>query len=192
MDTLVFDIETSNFFTSPGVGWNNFDALNISAIGVYSYASDSYHCFEEHEIEKAAEFFRKAGKVVGFSMNHYDIPVLTRYFSRLKDPAELNFMRKERFDIAEEIEATHGTRISLKKLAAANLGKTKELHSSAAIHLWNEGRIDELKEYCLQDVRLTKELYDFYRRNRYFMLPDRETGELKRAEMNAPGEFLFV
>ncbi|MDO8536868.1 MAG: hypothetical protein Q7R94_01325, partial [bacterium] len=83
MDTLVFDIETQNFFTDPDVGWDNFGALKISAVGVYSYAQNKYFCFEESEIDKVAELFRGASRLVGFSMNRYDIPVLNLYFQRL-------------------------------------------------------------------------------------------------------------
>jgi hypothetical protein len=32
LDTLVFDIETQNFFTDPDVGWDNYDALKISVV----------------------------------------------------------------------------------------------------------------------------------------------------------------
>ena len=59
MNTIVFDIETQNFFTDPGVGWDNFAALKISAVGVYSYTKDEYVCFEEGEMEQAAELFRR-------------------------------------------------------------------------------------------------------------------------------------
>ena len=78
MDTLVFDIETQNFFTDPGVGWDNFAALKISVVGVYSYAQDRYLVFEESEMEKLAELFRGAKRIVGFSMNRYDVPVLNQ------------------------------------------------------------------------------------------------------------------
>ena len=84
LDTLVFDIETQNFFTDPDVGWDNFEALKISVVAVYSYLEDRYYVYEEHEMEKLAELFRDARRIVGFSMNRYDIPVLHHYFQKLK------------------------------------------------------------------------------------------------------------
>ena len=34
-----------------------------------------------------------------------------------------------------------------------------------AIRWWREGKIDEIKKYCEQDVRVTKEIYDFGKAN---------------------------
>ena len=183
MDTLVFDIDTQNFFTDPDVGWNNFGALKISAVGVYSYMKDKYFAFEEHEMEKMAELFHGASRIVGFSSNRYDTPVLHLYFQRMQIPAP-NMWEKERVDLLEEVEVATGQRISLSRLAEANLGVKKDHHGSEAIDLYKEGRMDELKEYCLNDVKLTKELYDLYRKQRFFMIPDKATGELVRVEFS--------
>ncbi len=181
MDTLVFDIETSNYFTDPGVGWDNFDALKISVVGIYSYDEDKYYCYEEKEMEKIAELFSRAKTIVGFSMNRYDIPVLNSYFQKLR-LAVPNLWEKERVDLLEEIERVMNQRISLSKLAEANLGVKKDMHGSEAIRLFNEGKIEELKEYCLNDVKLTKELYDLYVSQNYFLMPDKKTGEIVKVE----------
>src|SRR5882724_2721203 len=103
MDTLVFDIETSNFFTDPGVGWDNFEALRISVVGVYSYLKDKYFCLEEHEMSALADLFEGASRLVGFSSNRYDIPVLNLYFQKL-NRANINLWEKERVDLLEEVE----------------------------------------------------------------------------------------
>ena len=176
MDTLVFDIETSNFFTDPGVGWDNFGALRISVVGVYSYDDDAYYCYEEKEMDKIAELFSRAKTIVGFSMNRYDVPVLNSYFQKMKIAAP-NLWSKDRVDLLEEIEVLTSQRISLSRLAEANLGVKKEANGAAAIKLFEEGKITELKEYCLNDVRLTKALYDLYRTQNYFLVPDKRTGE---------------
>ena len=183
MDTLVFDIETSNFFTDPEVGWNNFGALKISVIGMYSYLEDKYFCFEESELGEAAKLFEKAREIVGFSMNHYDIPVLENYFSRLSPGLDL--WKKERFDIASKLTAATGQRISLSRLAEANLGEKKDRHGSEAIALFKNGKIGELKRYCLKDVRLTKELFDLMKRQNFLHFPDRESGELIKIDFGA-------
>jgi DEAD/DEAH box helicase domain-containing protein len=185
MDTLVFDIETSNFFTDPGVGWNNFDALKISAVGVYSYDQDKYFCFEEHEMDKAAELFKTAKTIVGFSINRYDVPVLNAYFQRL-GLGVTNLFEMERLDILDEIERITGHRISLERLAQANLGTGKTGHGPHAANLFREGKIEELKAYCLKDVELTKALYDLYRDRKHLFLPRRDSEELIKLEFFAP------
>lgn len=186
MDTLVFDIETQNFFTDPGVGRDNFDALKISVVGAYSYGRDEYFCYEENEMGLLAELFRASSRLVGFSMNHYDVPVLHRYLYAHsgRDPA-LDLWRKERVDLLQEIEIATGERISLSRLAEANLGVKKDRHSSAAIALWRSRRIAKLKEYCLKDVELTKRLYDLARVNGYLMVPRKNTRELVKVNLSA-------
>lgn len=192
-DTLVFDIETSNFFTDPGVGWNNFEALKISVVGVYSYNKDAYFCYGEDEFDKLAELFAGASKIVGFASNRYDIPVLNLLFQKMKNPSfakatedwreALTLWNKERVDLLDEIERATGKRISLSLLAEANLGVKKDQHPSEAAGMYERGEIEKLKEYCLKDVRLTKALYDIYERDRAFLVPQRETSGTKRVEL---------
>jgi DEAD/DEAH box helicase domain-containing protein len=180
LDTFVFDIETQNFFTDPDVGWDNYAALKISVVGVYSYIEDRYYCYEENEMDKLTELFSDARRIVGFSMNRYDIPVLNNYFQRIKNAPKLWEM--ERIDLLEEIEMATGSRVSLDRLAGANLGASKTHHSSEAGALYREGKIDELKEYCVNDVKLTKELYDLYRKQNFLLVPSKKTGEMLKVE----------
>jgi DEAD/DEAH box helicase domain-containing protein len=181
MDTLIFDIETQNFFTDPGVGRDNFDALKISMVCVYSYAQDNFFSFEENQMGELAGLIGTAKRIVGFSSNRYDIPVLNHYFQKLgaQNP---NIWGKERIDLLEIIESATGARISLSRLAEANLGASKDHHGSEAITLYREGKMDELKEYCLNDVRITKELFDLYEKQRWLMVPNKETGGLVKVE----------
>lgn len=192
MDTLVFDIETKNFFTDPGVGWNNFEALEISMVCAYSYAKDEYFSFDENQLDKAAELFNSSSLLVGFSSNRYDIPVLDVHFKKLSEAKKIDIWGKNRFDILEEIEMATGQRISLDKLSRANLGVGKEKKGHEAIAMYKNGEIEELKKYCLQDVRLTKELYDLYRDKGEFIIPDNRTGNSVKVNfVNAKAAALF-
>lgn len=187
-DILVFDIETSNFFTDPGVGWNNYDALRVSAVGVFSYKQDKYLCFEEQEMDKVAELFGQAKLLVGFSSNRYDVPVLNSYFQRLRLGGGLNLFGMERLDLLDEIERVTGRRISLNLLSLANLGQGKSGHGSQAAELFRSGKMEELKSYCLKDVELTKGLYELYRDRKFLYLPRRDSEELDRIEFAAAGK----
>jgi DEAD/DEAH box helicase domain-containing protein len=74
----------------------------------------------------------------------------------------------------------------LSRLAEANLGEAKEQHGLEAIQLYREGKMDELKKYCLNDVRLTKEIYDLYVKQHYLMVPSKRTGEIVKVEFAKP------
>ena len=49
---------------------------------------------------------------------------------------------------------------SLDALALANLGQAKTGHGALAPELWQQGRYHEVIRYCLNDVWLTKQLFD--------------------------------
>jgi DEAD/DEAH box helicase domain-containing protein len=189
-DTIVFDIETSNFFTDPGVGWDNYAALKISVVGAYSYGQDRYFAFEENEMGKLAELFRDAKTVVGFCSNQYDTPVLHHHFQRA-GIRDIDLWKKERVDLLEIVQSATGQRISLSRLSEANLGVKKDKHGSQAAALYREGKIAELKEYCLKDVRLTKELYDVFRKDHAFMVPNKATGETTKVVFPKPAAVML-
>ncbi len=176
-DIIVFDIETKNFFTDEGVGWNNFDALQISVVSFYSYNLNQYFCFEENELKDMVDFFRSGKSLVGFSINRYDIPVLNIYFQKMNLRPRMNLWQKERIDLLEEVEKIAGQRISLSKLSEVNLGEKKEHSGKEAPLLYASGQIDELKKYCLKDVELTKRLFDLYLNQKQLILPDKKTGQ---------------
>lgn len=168
LDTIVIDIETKNTFHE--VGRDNFDALETSLVGIYSYLQNQYYAFSENEIQKAGEFFERANLIIGFSINRFDIPVLKKHFT-------FDIYSIPRFDILDEIEITLGRRISLNVLAKANLGLEKTHHSLEAPILYKEGKLEELKDYCLNDVKITKELYDLAKKQGHLIVPQRE-GEI--------------
>ncbi len=45
------------------------------------------------------------------------------------------------------------------------MGEKKSGHGLDAIAWWRAGEIEKIKKYCIDDVRITKELYDYARTN---------------------------
>lgn len=181
MDKLVIDIETKNFFNDPEVRGNTITAIEPSVVGIYSYEKNRYFCFEENEIDEMLAFFNAAELIIGFSINRFDIPVLQSFFERA-GKEDIRLWAKARLDLLEEIEMAVGRRPSLNYLALANLGFGKTGKGYEAIGLYKAGRIKELKEYCLQDVKITKELYELSLRQRYLLVPQRYSDEMIKCE----------
>ncbi len=177
MDKLVIDIETSNTFAEVG-GDRNLAALNVSLIGCYSYNRDEYFSFTEHTLAQFGPLLQRAGLLIGFAINRFDLPVLAKHYS-------FNLMSLNRLDLLEEVELATGHRISLNSLAKANLGLEKtHANGLEATRLYKEGKMDELRDYCLNDVKLTKELYDLAKSRGYFIIPPRDgIGEAKKVEL---------
>ncbi len=182
MDKLVFDIETKNTFADVG-GEAFIKNLNASVVGVYSYDKDAYFCFEESEFGRLGEMFQRAALLIGFSINRFDIPVLAKYF-------KFNLKAIANVDILEEIEKPLGRRVGLNDLAMANVGAGKTRHSLEAITLYREGKMKELKEYCLNDVKITKDVYDLAVNQGYLWIPQRNTPQMIKLEIDLKREIV--
>ncbi|OHB22745.1 MAG: hypothetical protein A2939_04015 [Parcubacteria group bacterium RIFCSPLOWO2_01_FULL_48_18] len=168
MDKIVLDIETKNSFADVG-GREYVSALEVSLVGAYSYNRDEYFCFGETQLNDLAEVLRGAGLVVGFALQRFDFPVLAKYMP-------FDIFKLKHLDILEEIEGGMGRRIGLGVLAEANLGMKKTGHGLESIELYKQGKLEELKDYCLNDVKLTKELYDLALKQGYLLIPSRNDG----------------
>lgn len=154
---IVFDIETQNTFADVN---NDFKKLKVSVVSIYRYATDSYESFEEKELGKLWPIFEKADLLIGFNSAHFDLPVLNNYY--IGDLSKLPHL-----DIMERVKESLGFRLKLNDLAQATLDDVeKSADGLQAIRWWKEGKIDEIKKYCEQDVRVTKEVYEFGKKNR--------------------------
>ena len=89
-----------------------------------------------------------------------------------------------RIDLLDDIEMQLGRRISLDLLAKINLGTQKTHHSLEAPVMYREGRLEELADYCLHDVRITKDLYELARAQGYLLVPQWGSDEPERATFN--------
>lgn len=150
---IVFDLETQKDFNEVG-GRDKNHLLKISVLGLYSYRDNKYHCFTEDEIYRAAEMFQEADQIIGFNIKHFDFEVLKPYVNY--DIDSLPYL-----DLLLELEKLIGHRIKLDNVAQTTLGVGKNGDGLEAIRLYRQGRIDELKKYCINDVKLTKEIYDY-------------------------------
>lgn len=170
MDKLVFDIETKNSFADVG-GQEYVKKLDASVVGVYSYNADSYYCFEEREFGELARMFKNSHLLIGFSSKRFDVPVLEKYF-------DFNIAGITHFDILEEIEKNFGRRVGLGVLSEANLGAGKTGKGLEAIDLYKNGEMEKLKSYCLQDVKLTKDIFELIKNQGYLWIPQRNLPQM--------------
>ncbi len=149
---LVIDLETQKSFKE--VGKSKLEKLKISVAGVYDYLSDQFMCYEEKEVMKFEKRLREADLVIGFNIRRFDMPVLAPYlFMPVQDIPVL--------DLLDDIESERGHRASLDSIAGPTLKQHKTGNGADALVLFKEGRMDELKRYCLEDVRLTKEIFEY-------------------------------
>ncbi len=148
---IIFDVETQRVFQEVN---GQVDKLGVSVVGVYHYQDNSYQAYFEKDLPELFGVFEKASVLIGFNIKKFDLEVLKPYY--LGDFNQFCVL-----DLLEDIQLALGKRIALDDLVKGTLGKRKQGHGFLAINYFREGKLDQLKEYCLSDVKLTKELYEF-------------------------------
>lgn len=150
---IVLDIETKGTFDEAG-GRGHFENMQISVVGVYDYATDQYRAYEEKELGQLQNVVINSSLIVGFNHVGFDMPILQNYFS-------IDVKKLPLFDIMLDFQQKMGHRIALDSIAQATLGVGKSGSGLDAIRYFREGKIAELKEYCLNDVKVTRQIFDY-------------------------------
>lgn len=177
---VVLDLETQKIFDE--VGGRNPADLGVSVAGVYFYENDEYICYEETRLPELELRLSKASRVIGFNIRRFDFPVLQPYLKHI------DLGQMPHLDIMDDLEKTLGHRVSLQSVASATLGVGKSGSGLDAIHYYRSGDMEKLKKYCLDDVRLTKEIYEFGKKNGlvYYLSKDGSNRLTARVEWKDP------
>lgn len=150
---IVLDLETQKSFKEVG-GKAKLDKLRISVAGLYDYSIDQFLTYEEKDLMLLDKRLQNIDLIIGFNIRRFDMPVLAPYV----------FGDVEKFpvlDLMEAVERSRGHRASLDSIAGPTLNQRKSGSGMDAITLFQEKRMDELKRYCLDDVRLTRDIYEY-------------------------------
>lgn len=186
MKTLIYDCEIINCIPVGEIdtnlkyceGWHDFDNMGISVIGTWRNFHTlnplgKYEAFVNEndlmgislthlsQFEKFNQLAEKADLIIGFNSVSFD--------DRL---CRANGIEIETdFDLLVEVRKATGqgdgtyqygiTRkgYALKDIARANLPYNKSASGELAPVLWQRGQKQEVIDYCLRDIRITKELY---------------------------------
>jgi DEAD/DEAH box helicase domain-containing protein len=167
MRKIVFDIETSNLFSD--VGSNNPADLSISVVCIHDSKTDEYTHYLEEDLPKLWPIIESADMLIGYNSDHFDIPLLDKYY-----PGDLYKIRS--LDILKEIKESYGRRMKLDQVAQGTLGTNKISDGLEALRWWREGKRDKVIEYCISDVKITKDIYEYAIKNNN--LKFKEGGEI--------------
>ncbi len=161
---ITFDIETSNEFIG---GDFNPLKLDLALVGIHDSANDEYSSYTQEELPKLWPIIEKADILIGYNSDHFDIPLLGKYY-----PGDLTKIKS--IDLLKEVRAVLGRRLKLDSLAEATLGRKKIGDGLQSIRWWKEGKVEEVRKYCIEDVRITKDIYDYARANKRLKYMDYE------------------
>ena len=152
MRAITFDIEST--FESLVRGRIDVNEQELTVVAIHDSLTNEYSSYTKEELPKLWSILERADLLIGFNSDAFDIPLLNRYY-----PGDLSHLRS--LDLMTEVQKVLGRRIRLQSLAEATLSKGKSGSGLQANEWWKEGKKDKVREYCIEDVRLTRELYDY-------------------------------
>jgi DEAD/DEAH box helicase domain-containing protein len=161
---ITFDIETSNETFGPS--FNPLE-LDLSVVCIHDSKTDEFSSYTHEELPKLWPIIEAANILIGYNSDHFDIPVLGKYY-----PGDLTKIKS--IDLLKEIRAVLGRRIKMDSVAEATLGYKKSADGMQAVRWWKEGKKDLVIKYCLDDVKITKEIYEYARANNSLKYKDYE------------------
>ncbi|KKR32010.1 MAG: DEAD/DEAH box helicase domain protein [Parcubacteria group bacterium GW2011_GWF2_39_8b] len=167
MRKIVFDIETKNVFQD--VGSDNPADLDISLLCIYDYETNTYDSFLQEDFDRLWPLLEKAGMFITYNGDHFDIPLLNKYYKKA-GRGDLTKIRS--LDILKEIKNCYGRRMKLDQVAEGTLGINKSSNGLDAVVWWRNGEIEKIRKYCLDDVRITKDIYEYAQKHKKLMFKE--------------------
>ena len=153
---LVVDLETQNLVQDVG-GWGNIDKLKISIACAYDSKTGQMLSFRENEIGKLNDLCEDR-LVVGYNIRGFDLIILKAY--------GLNLEKLDVFDLMYDVQTlTRQKFLKLETLAQGTLNAGKSADGLMAVEWWKTGEIDKIIQYCQQDVQVTKDIFEYGRKN---------------------------
>ena len=171
MRVVTFDIETIS--DSAVFGRVDVAEQELTVVGIHDSETGEYSSYLKEDLPKLWAILERTDMLVGFNSDSFDIPLLNRYY-----PGDLTKIKS--LDLLTEVYKSLGRRIRLDSLAKATLGRGKTGEGLKAMDWWREGLFDKVRKYCIEDVRLTRELYEYALKHKSMKYKDlREVRDIK-------------
>lgn len=163
MRIITLDLETQNFFQDTGS--NEPASLDISVVCIHDSETDEFKSFVVTDMKGLWPILEGADAIVTWNGDHFDIPILNKYY-----PGDLSKIKS--IDMMREVQNVLGRRLKLDSVAEATLGTSKSGNGAEAVDWWRKGEIEKVIAYCIDDVRITRALYDYAMKNGYLKYKD--------------------
>jgi len=158
---LVVDLETQNLVQDVG-GWGHIDKLKISVACAYDSKTGEMLVYRENEIKKLNDLCEER-LVIGYNIRGFDLVILEAY--------GLNLKGLDVFDIMYDVQTlTRQKFLKLETIAQGTLNVGKSADGLMAVEWWKTGEMDKIIQYCKQDVEVTKDIFEFGRKNGHVKL----------------------
>ncbi|HYD35030.1 MAG TPA: ribonuclease H-like domain-containing protein [Vitreimonas sp.] len=151
---VILDVETKKTFEE--VGGYFPDRLGISFVGVCvreGSGKGEMQGFFEADLPNLFPLLERADVLIGFNIDGFDMQTLVPYYTG-------DITRIPTLDLMVRIKNSIGHRIGLDAVAKETIGAGKTGDGLDAIKYYQTKQFDKLRDYCLQDVAVTRDVYD--------------------------------
>ncbi len=178
----VFDAEIKKRIEDCSQGWASHDEMGIIVLVIFDYSTMRYRVFDDTNAAEAVAILSTYDLVVGFNTVGFDWKLIRASWPKMF-PVKLNPIPdgatvnsdggiSRNFDILREIwlslgldpnnfnPRTHGG-YKLDDVAWDTIKMRKTANGALAPVMFQEGRHAELVDYCIEDVRIEKTLFEF-------------------------------
>lgn len=152
MREITFDIETANIL--PSLARQDVTRLELAVVAIHDSATGEFFSYSKEELPKLWPILEQADTLIGYNSNSFDIPLLNHYY-----PGDLT--RIKSVDLMVEVQNVLGRRLRLQSIAEATLKVGKSGDGLQSVRWWQEGLYEKVRQYCIQDVKITRDLYDY-------------------------------
>src|SRR4051812_8920407 len=161
MRVITFDIETIGDFGSNG----DFSNLEVTVVGVHDSETGEMTSYFKEDLPKLWPLLESADILIGYNSDHFDIPILNKYYTG-------DLTKIKSIDLLKEVRNVLGRRLKLDNIAEATLGRNKTGHGLDAVKWYEQGEFEKLKSYCEEDVRITRDIYEYAKKNKSLKYKD--------------------
>lgn len=160
---IVYDLETKE--SPPDVGWTAWNAMGISVGCSYDFLNDSYGVYLDDNMHKLVERLNKPETlIVAFNQIGFDNNLLRNCKNKFDELLNHETLLNSYDMLIESRRAANVNKFSkgfkLDDHLKAMKMDTKTACGSIAPKLYKEGNIGELIDYCLNDVRVERNLFN--------------------------------
>jgi DEAD/DEAH box helicase domain-containing protein len=168
LNVVVLDIEIQDAIVNPA-DWDNTDKMKIACCVLYSYIDDRYHVYGPNDVERLRSILIAANRIVTFNGNKFDLPIIFNMPNRTFPTGLRSYDILANIWLSLHLDPTLFTNAhkgySLDRVCKYTLGKGKSGSGAAAPFLFKQGDIWKVIDYCINDVALTVELYNYIMKN---------------------------
>lgn len=166
--TYVIDIQTSKTYEEVG-GKQWLSQMGISFAALLNHETEEIKLYSENDINTLLDEIVSSHLLVGFNLKKFVYKVLSGF-------RNYDFENVSSLDVLENIRKKIVHKPSMNDLFLGTLGTYKSIDNMRITRMFKEGKIEEVKQIIIGNVRALNSVYTFGKQKGYVFLND-QTGQ---------------